>query len=282
MVHRTPSTLHRMTKNDPLDAFLHEASWEEKARRNPLYAVMTLPEMADSGVEPSPEVLEFFYADGKEKVLRWIRPWLSETDFAPHMTVLEFGCGTGRLLRALAESHDATKVYGIDVSPTMIEHARRYMPAGTNLALTGVDGTLPFPDAHFDRIYSYAVFQHIASEAIVRKSLREIGRILKPGGHVKLNIELGYSPSFGRSMRKNSFAFRGRTVLYGWSTRFGIPLPFFRMVAPTNWIGIRLSQTQIVEELERAGIIVHGMRSERPGMRFVWFYGYKVPAPQSP
>ena len=267
-----------MTKNDPTDAFLHQDSWEEKARKNPLYAVMTLPEMAASGAEPSADVLASFYADGREKVLRWIRPWLAETDFTPEMNVLEFGCGTGRLLRALAESHEPTRVYGVDVSPTMIEHARRYLPAGTNLTVTGDDGALPFPDAHFDRIYSYAVFQHIASEAIVRKSLREIGRILKPGGHVKLNIELGYSPSFGRPTGKNSRAFRGRTILYGWTKRFGIPLPFVRIMRPTNWIGIRLSQVQIVEELERAGIVVHGMRSERPGMRFVWFYGYKVPA----
>ena len=67
----------------------------------------------------------------------------------PDMQVLEFGCGMGRLLRAL--SQDYSDLSGVDISPTVLEHAKRHVP-NTDLRLADEGGGLPFDSESFDRV----------------------------------------------------------------------------------------------------------------------------------
>ena len=101
---------------------------------------------------------------------------------------LEIGCGPGRLIRPMSEYFG--EIHGIDVSDEMIArsqanlagiaHAHTHHASGSDLAR--------FADDYFDFVYSYAVFQHIPSAAVVFSYLRETVRVLKPGGFARLQI----------------------------------------------------------------------------------------------
>jgi SAM-dependent methyltransferase len=100
--------------------------------------------------------------------------------------VLDFGCGTGYGTHRLADS--ASRITGIDVAPEAVAFAReRYVPqadaAGNALDYIRIDpvelSPLPFPDGHFDTVLSFQVVEHVPS---VANYLREIRRVLRPGG----------------------------------------------------------------------------------------------------
>jgi SAM-dependent methyltransferase len=101
---------------------------------------------------------------------------------ASERRALEIGCGPGRLM--IPMSRRFGEIHGVDVSDDMVALARqrlREIPSAHVHATSG-DGLGLFPDAHFDFIYSYIVFQHIPSREIVLNYLREARRVLKPGG----------------------------------------------------------------------------------------------------
>lgn len=96
--------------------------------------------------------------------------------------VLECGIGTGALAHELASLLPAgSSLDGIDVSPRMLEHARRGL-SSTNLQVTLREGDvrkLPYPDGVFDLAMTAHVLEHLADPST---ALAEMSRVLKPGG----------------------------------------------------------------------------------------------------
>ena len=93
--------------------------------------------------------------------------------------VLDLGCGNGASTRPLARR--GAWVVGADVSPTLIRHARAYErkePLGA-LYVVGDAAALPFPDAGFDRVVADMVLMDLEDG---EAALREVGRVLRPGG----------------------------------------------------------------------------------------------------
>lgn len=100
---------------------------------------------------------------------------------APEHTVLDLGPGIARVGRELAPH--IHRWYGADISRGMLNHAAvrmRHLNNAFFVPITG-DGTLPFPDATFDRAYAHLVFFHMDKQEMWRY-LHECGRVLKPGG----------------------------------------------------------------------------------------------------
>jgi SAM-dependent methyltransferase len=97
--------------------------------------------------------------------------------------VLDAGCGTGLTTLRIAEQHPGCKVYGIDLSPKMIEVARNHAAErGLDADVrTGSITDLPYPDAAFDVVLTNIMFHHLD---LVEKRLAvaEIARVLRPGG----------------------------------------------------------------------------------------------------
>lgn len=103
------------------------------------------------------------------------------TEGWPYPEALELGSGTGFFLLNLMQAGVAAKGHVTDLSPGMVEAAVRN---GTSLGLD-VEGrvadaeSIPYDDESFDLVVGHAVLHHIPD---VERALREVLRVLKPGG----------------------------------------------------------------------------------------------------
>ncbi|MCA0143386.1 class I SAM-dependent methyltransferase [Blastococcus sp. LR1] len=100
--------------------------------------------------------------------------------------VLDAGCGPGRIAGHLASL--GLDVAGIDLSPGMVEVARRHHPAlrfdvGT---LTGLD----LPDASFGGVLAWYSLIHLRPDEL-RLAVSELARVLRPGGHLLTAFQVG-------------------------------------------------------------------------------------------
>jgi SAM-dependent methyltransferase len=107
----------------------------------------------------------------------------SETELQGTDRVLEIGCGVGRVGIHLAPR--CRHWVGADVSPHMLEHARRALADLDNVSFCEIDGIdlRGFDDSTFDVVYCTAVFMHIDEWERFRY-IREAYRVLKPMGRV--------------------------------------------------------------------------------------------------
>ncbi|MGH7026673.1 class I SAM-dependent methyltransferase [Brevundimonas sp.] len=159
-----------------------DADWEEIGRSNPYYGVLTDPRFRAENLND--EALVDFFRSGEgdirqaSKILKRRYP-----DFAP-ASALDFGCGVGRLTRALAAA--TGDAFGVDVSEAMLVEARRSAPSG---AAFGRD----LPDRVFDWIVSIIVFQHIPPERGY-PLLKALMERLAPGGFITLQFALYRDP----------------------------------------------------------------------------------------
>ena len=105
---------------------------------------------------------------------------------APHLpprpVMIDLGCGPGLFLRDLGERHPAATLYGYDVTPAMLAHARQLACTGAKptLALHDV-ATQPLPHASGSvHLVSMSSVLHVLDEPL--PVLAEIRRVLTPGG----------------------------------------------------------------------------------------------------
>ena len=107
---------------------------------------------------------------------------LVDDHVAPGASVLDLGVGAGRTTPALTER--AGRYVGIDVSPTMIDAARRAFP-GTDLRVGDAADLGDFEDATFDVVlFSYNGIDYLHPDAERHRCLTEAARVLRPGGHL--------------------------------------------------------------------------------------------------
>ncbi len=104
--------------------------------------------------------------------------------------VLEVGCGTGLLLRRIADF--AASARGVDLSPGMLAHARA---RGLDV-IEGSATALPFPDASVDVACSFKVLAHVQQ---IDVALAEMARVVRPGGHILAEF---YNPISLRGLAK--------------------------------------------------------------------------------
>jgi ubiquinone/menaquinone biosynthesis C-methylase UbiE len=98
--------------------------------------------------------------------------------------VLDLGCGTGYLLRALASRYpDAEQLVGIDAAPEMVKTAHSVTHDDRFTFTVGVAEQIGYPDETFDLIVSTTSFDHWSDQ---QAGLSECARVLRPGGQLVL------------------------------------------------------------------------------------------------
>jgi SAM-dependent methyltransferase len=153
--------------------------WDQRADEDAFFFV-------DNRLDYGNPDLPRFWADGErdlDLLLAALGARVEPTD-----AVLEIGCGVGRLTRGLAAR--AASVRALDVSARMLELARRHNPQLDNVEWILGDGTTlgPIESSSVDGCASHVVFQHIPDPAITLGYIREIGRVLRPGGWAAFQI----------------------------------------------------------------------------------------------
>ncbi|WP_255151638.1 class I SAM-dependent methyltransferase [Halorarius halobius] len=94
-------------------------------------------------------------------------------------TVLDLGCGSGYAARALRDTKEAGRAYGLDGSPEMARNAADYTDDPQVAYLVGDFDALPFADDSVDHVFSMEAFYYAADP---HNTLEELARILRPGG----------------------------------------------------------------------------------------------------
>ena len=110
-------------------------------------------------------------------------------------TVLEIGCGYGRIPLYLGREHDLTwETYcAVDISEEMLRRLLEYrarfglVPTGRLYPICVSADSLPLKDSSVELVLSSAVFLHMG-KSFVRRTMEEIARVLKPGGDVVFDV----------------------------------------------------------------------------------------------
>jgi SAM-dependent methyltransferase len=127
------------------------------------------------------------FAKGNASVNVWV---VRQLDVSPGSHVLEIGCGPGLAVHAIAVRHPESHIVGIDRSPAMLHQAQRrnaaFIQEGrVEIRLADAEA-LPCDDATFDIAVAVHVLYFWPDPV---KTLREVHRVLRPGG----SVILGYA-----------------------------------------------------------------------------------------
>ena len=154
------------------------AVWETEGTDDPLFAVLHVPGRARS--DPNAWNEAEFFATGREAVGH-VLDCVRRTELDVRQTAaLDFGCGVGRLSRALAEHFG--NVVGVDIFSAMLAEARRLNTDHSIEFVLNVRSDLSmFADASFDFVLSLLVLQHMEPQ-YGEAYIREFCRLLSPGG----------------------------------------------------------------------------------------------------
>ncbi len=135
---------------------------------------------------PAPPLIGRFL---DSSVRRWVQPpakLIERSGIRRGMTVLDLGCGSGAFTTFVARVvGEEGKVYAVDIQPKMLKQLERKLAKAENQDLTNIElklasaYSLPFKDETLDLVYMVTVLPEIPDRG---RALREIRRVLKPGG----------------------------------------------------------------------------------------------------
>jgi ubiquinone/menaquinone biosynthesis C-methylase UbiE len=134
----------------------------------------------------APDRIAYMDAAARTAVgLDYKQRFVAALDVRPGQTVVDLGCGPGTDLARLADAVGSTgSVLGVDREPRMLAEARLRLADRPSVRLVRGDlHDLPLPDRSVDRVRTDRVLQHVADPA---RALREVRRVLRPGGRVGL------------------------------------------------------------------------------------------------
>jgi len=120
---------------------------------------------------------------------RWFQPSdkvIERSGIESGMIVMELGCGSGAFTSSIArEVGERGKVFAVDIQPAMLRQLERKLSRAENRDITNIESRqasaydLPFADESLDLVCMVTVLQEIPDRG---RALREIKRVLKPGG----------------------------------------------------------------------------------------------------
>ena len=133
------------------------------------------PRLRDLWEEQAPNWVRWSRQPGHDAYWRFHRDAFLRLVPPPGLLTLDVGCGEGRLLRDLARR--GHRVVGLDAAPTMARSAHEASPDLS--VVQGDAAALPFADGAADLVVAFMSLQDVDD---MNRAVREIGRVLAPGG----------------------------------------------------------------------------------------------------
>lgn len=160
-----------------------QREWDQRARENARYFVNTANDDWKD---------EDFFASGRRTVENEILTDMGnicQGKDPKQMAVLEIGCGAGRVTRALAEIFG--EVYAVDISAEMVRQARKALAEFPHVHIEQNNGRdlSVLSGVRVDFAFSTIVFQHIPSKDVIESYVRDVHRLLRPGGLFKFQVQ---------------------------------------------------------------------------------------------
>ena len=216
-----------------------------------------------------------FLQSGEDDVANLVDPFLRRVGCNPKgMTMLEIGCGVGRMSFAFAKRF--AKVEAADISSEMIARARDNqqkleIPNVQFQVVSGQD-LGQYPDKSLDFCFSYIVFQHIPDISVILNYVLEIGRVLKEGGialfqvngFYRIKLPRGYFLYWG-------ICDTGRLRKWNVESR-----PCLRFGKLNSWDGVPISVGELTAACRAAGL--GGLQFSGVGTQYMWLSGKKLSA----
>ena len=218
------------TSNEQVERMRRD--WDQRARENARFYVNT---------EREDWTDEEFFASGERTVAEEILTDMiniCQGKDPKQMKVLEIGCGAGRVTRALSRLFG--EVYAVDISGEMIAQAKQALASQPNAHLfqnSGADLAV-LGDVQVDFAFSTIVFQHIPSREVIENYVREVHRLLRPGGLFKFQVQ-------------------GDSTL---------------QEQDDSWLGVSFSDQQAVELAERCGFEPRHRHGQGNQYFWLWFF----------
>jgi SAM-dependent methyltransferase len=182
-----------------------QENWDGFARTDPLWAICVDPRKRNHKWNKQ----EFFDTGRKEieRVLQYLESLGLSIDRTA--VALDFGCGVGRLTRALATHFH--ECWGVDISPTMIQMASdlHRNHSRCNFLLNQAGDLQDLSDGSFGFIYTSIVLQHLEKK-YARIYLLELVRVLKPGGIFVFQVADRERTGLVRRLKKLGGFFRSK------------------------------------------------------------------------
>jgi SAM-dependent methyltransferase len=151
--------------------------WDDLAELDPLWAVLSEPAFTHGGGS-----VDEFFSTGAGEVSGALDVARELGRPARFGSALDFGCGVGRLSRALAGRFE--RCVGVDVSPKMIDAARRLNADVPNVEflVNSRDDLGMLGSRSFDLVYSSIVLQHLRSREEIERFVSELVRVMAVDG----------------------------------------------------------------------------------------------------
>jgi SAM-dependent methyltransferase len=242
----------------------YQQQWNDMAKLDPLWAVLSDPKRRFGEWR-----LDDFFLTGQKEINDLIKTARGFGYPKGRDAALDFGCGVGRLTRALA-THFRT-AYGVDIANEMLAKAR---DLNSDINCTFILNDSPslsmLPNNSFDLIYSNFVLQHM-KKRLIRGYVLEFARVLKNGGLLCFQLP-SYIP-FRRQLQP-------RRRLYAALRAVGVGEGFlYKRLNLVPWSGYFLPQQEIIRLLHGAHLRLLQARSlvldDRWGMINTFYYFQK-------
>ena len=162
---------------------------------------------------------------------------------------LDLGCADGGYAAEMLRQ-GATEVIGVDTEEDRVAQAAARNLQHASFEVAGGED-LPFPDGHFDGVFMNEVFEHVTDE---KATLREVARVLAPGGRLVLISPNRWFPFEGHGMRTSFFVVGSPVPL----------LPWLPQSLVSRWMmGRNYWPRQLVDHVKTAGLKVESCE-------FIW------------
>lgn len=174
-------------------------NWDRFGQEDPLWSILAYPDKKNRKWNEKE-----FFKTGEQEIGNVLSRLKKAGLKVGNQRALDFGCGVGRLTKALGKHFE--EVHGVDVSPSMIKLANQYKTAkdGCEYHLNSGSNLAMFQNDSFDFIYSNITLQHIRPK-YTKRYIGEFLRILKPNGVLVFQIPSG---------QKEEYAIKGRRAKF--------------------------------------------------------------------